>query len=646
MSSRKIKDGVQIWTQLISEPIACLDFSPRESLVGIGFEDGRVQMLDAFGNLLWEVQASKRSINDLKIVDSKKCLTVLVDDGRLKKFNFSGALKWEKKFDPKWTGLEAKSNGYYLWHWNSPVLALNGSGKKLKEIPLPLPLRKLKFLPKYGGFFVVHNPLSVGVYNSRGVNQWCANHPVQIQLSRDINSDVDVGDYGKTLAICCFEKGAYIYNGLEATLKNMELENPMSHLAVSRDGRRLLFTDTLGGVYLVSRDVQILWQGSLEAPPLLCKLNGDGTQALIYDERGGLSCFRFFEGDEDRNQFFDLGNYKDTITKQAIWKKEIGEKHRPPGGLLKISPDGRWFLYGLTKDFYLIDSQGNLVWEKSFLNRFRQSWFINNGDTIVLANDNIVYLYNLKSGIEKRFTFFKMGLREIALHPLGDKFLTHCRDGFLSLHTAEGKTLWKRSIKQKIGAMRIGLEGKAVLNGVGRALYLLDLEDFKARKVTLDDSFSQICLDASGLYVGSVGGQCYALDLEGNIKWKRSVGQKIVSIACLNQKAVFVGREKRAFLFDAAGNPVSEGALQNAHSILNDCSDDILEIVPQRRTISCYKLFGEQPLWTAAFQTGVDLSDVCESGNRMTVLDASHFYFFDLVPDVERIQDRASFLEL
>ncbi len=646
MGSGNLKHGVQIWTQLIADPVACVDFSPRKNRVAIGFADGRVQMLDGLGNLLWEAQAGNGCINDLKIVDSQQCLAVLTDDGRLKKFNFSGALKWEKKFDSKWTGLEAKSNGFFLWHWNSPVLALNASGKKLREISLPLPLRKLKFLPKYGGFFVVHSSLSVGVYNSQGVNQWLTNHPVPIQLSKDVNSDVDVGDYGRTLAVCGFEKGAYVYDGRAATLKNMELENPMSHLAVSRDGKRLLFTDSLSGAYLVSRDVRILWQGSLEAPPLLCKLNHDGTQALFYDERGALSCFRFFEGDEDRNQFFDLGNRRDAVSKQAIWKKEIGNKHRPPGGLLKISSDGRWFLYGCDKDFYIIDSQGNLIWEKSFLNRFRQSWLINNGNTVVLANDNIVYLYDLKSGIEKRFTFFKMGLREIALHPMGDKFLTHCRDGILSLHTAGGETIWKRSIKQKISKIRIGLGSKAVLNGVGRTLYLLGLEDFRTQKVTLDDSFSQICLDPSGLYVGSEDGQCYALDLEGNIKWKRSVGQKILSIACLNQKAVFVGREKRAFLFDSAGNPMGEGPLQSSHSVLNDCSEDVLEIVPQRRAVSCYKLFEEQPLWTAAFPAGVDLSDVCESGNRMAVLDASHFYFFDLVPDAERIQDRASFLEL
>ena len=135
-----------------------------------------------------------------------------------------------------------------------------------------------------------------------------------------IVGDVKLSD-GRAVAITGFNKGVYIYNSQNCTLKNLELDKPITRAAVSRDGKLFLLGDPFGSLYLASDDNQVFWEEALQAEVLFCRLDQEGRHALVFEKGGILSTFEFNDGTEETARFLELKIVTSVLDKREIWKK-------------------------------------------------------------------------------------------------------------------------------------------------------------------------------------------------------------------------------------------------------------------------------------------------------------------------------------
>ncbi|MFQ5482646.1 MAG: hypothetical protein ACE5ER_07795, partial [Nitrospinaceae bacterium] len=231
-----------------------------------------------------------------------------------------------KKFKVYWTSVEVQSKALVLWGWRSPPRVLNFQGKKLRELSLPKPWRVVRAMRRKDLFFVVHNQVAVGVYDAKGTRRWSVNSPAPIDLSRATPADIVASDTGNLVAVGCFDKGVYLYNLLARTLRHIDLETRVDHLAVSGDGRWLLLADAVGGIRLVTAEATVVWEKRLASRVRFCRLDRKGQRALVLEESGRLSCLEFTDSQRPRAQFLELEEKG-----PAAAPRQEGAEMEPPG---------------------------------------------------------------------------------------------------------------------------------------------------------------------------------------------------------------------------------------------------------------------------------------------------------------------------
>jgi hypothetical protein len=74
--------------------------------------------------------------------------------------------------------------------------------------------------------------------------------------------------------------------------------------------------------------------------------------------------------------------------------------------------------------------------------------------------------------------------------------------------------------------------------------------------------------------------------------------------------------------------------------------EDILELVPRKDGIGCYKVPSRELLWKLPLGGLVQALAVSDGTNRLAVLDSKKLHFFQLIQEQDGMEDRTHFLEL
>ena len=196
VTTPKKNSGSRLWRTDVDGPVRCIDFSATDHWTAVGFGNGDVQAINPNGKVVWEQNVGP-AVLQVRVLPVKKRIVVLNEYSRLMAFDYSGREVFNKGFKSYWTSFEIQSGNIILWGWKSPPLKLNSNGKIIQKLPIPHPWRRLKAASRKNRFWVVHNEVCLGLYDSEGTNLWLVNHPTNIDLSRTHPSDIELEDWGR-----------------------------------------------------------------------------------------------------------------------------------------------------------------------------------------------------------------------------------------------------------------------------------------------------------------------------------------------------------------------------------------------------------------------------------------------------------------
>lgn len=641
----RVRSGIRIWDRKIVGPLCCVDFSPRDHWVALGFDDGNIQLIDESGNKCWEINIDS-PILDIKIMEGKKRIITLDERGRLSCFLFSGKEFFAKFFSQKYRAFEARPDGFFLWSWNANLLYVNSRGKSKGKINIPRPLAELKSIQRKKQFFVVHDSFNIGVYDNNGKALWNVTHPVHMDFSEHSAVDIDVSDRGGSIAVSGHEKGVFIYNAADFSLRNVELEKPVSKVAVSRNGEYFLFADIGGKLYLVSGDDLVLWQHTLKEKALYCRLDNEGTRALVVEKGGVLSSFEFYDGDEERSSFLELKKFNFVEEKKEIWKQKLAAPSGPFAGDLCISGGGERLLLNIRKRYTLYDSNGNSIWNKTFMSSFDEARLSHDGEVVFLKGEDDIYIRNCRLGKEKRLTFYGKGLTMAVFDPEKGNFLSLEKSGALSLFDSLGQRVWKTDLKKKPSRIRMkGKKGFAALQMSNTTVYIINLKTLKVKQGSVEAPFSKMCIGTSGVFVGGSQGRVYGLGLDGKKMWEFDAKVSIQNMSAVKGKVAILGTGRMMWVLNEKGDLLFEGKLRRAGSQLNFGSNALLEVIADEKFVSCYNFQSGEVIWKIRVEDEVKKVAVSELGDRLGILGGENLYYHYLMKKPDLVDDRSSFLE-
>ena len=649
MVSRQVveqkKSSIELWKRDIPGQLNSVDFSPEQHWVALGFENGVVHFLDADGKLVWEADVAQ-PVKGVKILDRKKKVAILNEYSQLFLVDFSGKLALKKGFKNFWSGLDSKSGDILLSGWKSKPRRVDVKGRTMRDYLIPQPWIRVVPVPRKEQFWVVHNQVCLGLYQSDGTNLWLINNPSPLELSRDYSSEFAISDTGDVFAISCFNKGVYLYNGINQTLSQIDLDRPVAHIDVSGNGKFLLLADQLGKVLLASKSAAVVWEKELLSPVTHCRIDRKGTRVIAAEQNGTLTCFKFLEEGDQRSSFLEFTRFRDLGDHKELWSQPIHKVSASPGRL-NISGDGRFVLLGDGKEFQLYDASGSLVWLKHFMTCLPSAQLSRNGKKVVLSSNTELFFLDTQTLKEKHLTFYNAELSEVALAPSGTGVLVFDKFKTLTCYSGQGKEVWSRNLKKAIYNLRIhNLTRRAVFQSSPKILFVLDLKSLKLKQTMLGGPVTALELTRDGIFAGGKMGRCYGLDLNGKEQWQHKMEGPIQDIIALKKKVLFRNKKGAVLLCGHDGRRLGEYAAHSSHSRFGQHEKDVLELVPSGDMLSCYRVPTGDLVWRLPLTGGIQSLAVSESANRMAILDSQSVHYHQLVHEPHAVEDRSSFLEL
>jgi outer membrane protein assembly factor BamB len=639
------KSSIELWKREIPGQLNSVDLSPEQNWVALGFENGVVHFLDADGKLVWEADVSQ-PVKGVKILARKKKVAILNEYSQLFLVDFTGKLALKKGFREFWSGLDSKSGDILLSGWKSKPRRVDVKGRTIRDYPVPQPWIRVIPVPKKEQFWVVHNQVCLGLYRSDGTNLWLINNPSPLELSRGLSSEFAISDTGDVFAISCFNNGVYLYNSINQTLRQIEMDSSVAHVDVSGNGRFLLLADQLGKIMLASKSAAVVWEKELLSPVTHCRIDRRGTRVVVAEANGTLTCFKFLEEEERRSNFLELTQFQDLGDHKEIWSQPIHKVSSSPGQL-KISGDGRFILLADGKEFQLYDSSGSLVWVRHFMTRLPNARLSRNGRKVLLTSDTELFLLDTQTLKEKHLTFYNAELSEVALAPSGTAILVFDKFKTLTCFSGQGKKVWSRSLKKKIYNLRIhNLARRAVFQSSPKILFVLDLKSLKLKRTALGGPVTALDLTQDGIFTGGKMGRCYGLDLNGKEQWQHKIEGPIEEIIALKKKVIFRNKQGAVLVCSHDGRKLGEFTAHNSHSLFGQYKKDILELVPSGDMLSCYQVPTGDLVWRFPLNGGIQSVAVSETANRMVIMDSKSFHYHQMVHEPHAVEDRSSFLEL
>ena len=622
-----------------------MDFSPEHEWIALGFENGVVHLLNSESHLVWEADVTQ-PVKSVKILTQKKKVAILNEYSQLFIVDFTGKLVLKKGFKEFWSGLDVKSGDILLSGWKSQPRRINVKGRTIRNYPIPQPWRRVVPVPKKQQFWVVHNQVCLGLYQSDGTNLWLVNNPSPLELSREFSSEFVISDIGDVFAISCFHKGVYLYNGNDQTLSQIDLDRSVAHVDVSGNGKYLLLADQLGKVLLASRSAAVVWEKELLSPVSHCRINRRGTRVVVAEQNGTLTCFKFLEEGEKRSNFLELTQFHDLGDHKEIWSQPV-HKVSASSGQLNISGDGRFVLLGDGKEYQLYDASGSLVWVRHFMTRLPQVRLSQSGKKVLLFSNTELFLLDSQTKKEKHLTFYNADLSDIALAPSGTAVLVFDKFKTLTCYSGQAKKMWSRKLKQKIYNLRIhNLARRAVFQSSPKVLFILDLRNLKLRRTLLKGPVTALELTRDGIFAGGKMGRCYGLDLNGRELWRHQVEGPVREIVALKKTVLYRTEQGSVLLCDHDGRQLGEYQAHSPHSQFGQHRKEILELVPSGDMLSCYRVPDGDLIWRVPLAGGIQSVAVSSTANRMAILDSQSLHYHQLVHEPHAVKDRSSFLEL
>ena len=639
------KSSIELWKRDIPGQLTSMDLSPEHHWVALGFENGVVHFLDGESNLVWEAEVGQ-PVKKVKILARKKKVAILNEYSQLFLVDFAGKLVLKKGFKDFWSGLDSKSGDILLTGWKSKPRRINVKGRTVRDYPIPQPWLRVIPVPKKEQFWVVHNQICLGLYQSDGTNLWLVNNPSPLELSRGLSSEFAISDTGDVFAISCFNKGVYLYNSINQTLSQIDLDRSVAHIDVSGNGKFLLIADQLGKIMLASKSAAVVWEKELLSPVTHCRINRRGTRVIVAEENGTLTCFKFLEEGEQRSNFLELTRFHDLGDHKEIWSQPVFKVSASPG-MLQISGDGRFILLADGKEFQLHDSSGSLVWIKHFMTRLPYARLSRNGKKALLFSDTELFLLDTQTLREKHLTFYNAELSDVALAPSGTAVLAFDKFKTLTCYSGQGKKVWSRNLKKNIYNLRIhNLARRAVFQSSPKILFVLDLKSLKLKRTVLGGPVTALELTRDGIFAGGKMGRCYGMNLNGKEQWQHKMDGPIQEIIPLKKKVIFRNRQGDVLLCGHDGRRLGEYTAHSSHSLFGQHKKDVLELVPSGDMLSCYQVPTGDLMWRFPLAGGIQSVVVSETANRMAILDSQSLHYHQLVHEPHAVDDRSSFLEL
>ena len=634
-----------MWSADIDGPVQSIDFSPTDHWTAVGFANGDVQAIDSNGKVVWENNVGP-AVLQVRILPLKKRIVVLNEYSQLQAFDYSGKEVFNKGFKSYWTSFEIQSGKIILWGWKSPPLKLNSNGKIIKKLPIPHPWRRLKAAARKGRFWVVHNEVCLGLYDSDGTNLWLVNNPANIDLSRTHPSDIELDDSGSVLAVACQDRGVYLYNGESQTLKHIDLDKNVMHVAVSGDGKVLLITDPFNHVWMVSNEAHVLWEMDLDSSIEFCRIDQKGARILLYENNGTLSCYKFLQGTEQRAEFLELTDFAEVSDKKEVWQVPSPRSGGRGGGTVQISANGQYVVHGAGKRFQVFDFSGKSIWMKTFMTTFENVFVTQGGHKVFLSNASEVFILDTETLQESRVDFYGSGIQRLGIDPDGTCFLVHEKGGALKMFSGKGKLLWSGSISKDIHKLQIHHKSRcAVFRGAPKTVYALNLKNGGVNHTVLGGPITCLQMTPDGIYVGGAMGRCHALDFNCKVQWKFQVSGPIRDIIPLKKWIAFRSDQGNIYFCNRQGELQGEYQLHHSRSVLTQVEKDILEIAPGRESISCYKVLTGERVWKQRMTGAIQSIAVSASSNRMAILDSKFIRYYQLIHDPAQPEARGSYLE-
>lgn len=435
--SQTRKSGVRLWALEVQGDVTCADYDGVSHWLALGFEGGHVQLLDANGHIQWDANVG-RPVRQVRLLPVKKRVAVLDEYSHLTGFDFSGRQTFRQDYDAVWTSVEAKGGFFYLWGWKAETLKLDGSGRIHQRLPLPTPRRVVRAVGQKDQFWIVHNQISLGLYTSHGANLWLVNCPAAIDLGRDRPSEIVASDSGDALAICCFDKGVYIFDGEARTLRHIDLDRMVDHIDVSGNGDYLLLSDPFQVVYMVDREAQVVWQTKLDNAVEALFVDRKGDRVLVFEETGVLSCYKFVKDTEARTDYLELTSFSEVSDKKEIWKQKVPPSLAHGDPVLSLSADGKRFLMGGRKDFRLLDDTGRERLSQTFMTGMDHARLSSSGERAFFWSENELWVLDTATGKETQIGFYHYPLKAVGIDPEGAAFMTYDASGWVGFYSGSG----------------------------------------------------------------------------------------------------------------------------------------------------------------------------------------------------------------
>ncbi len=639
------KSSVELWKRDIPGRLTSMDLSPEHHWVALGFENGVVHFLNGESKLVWEAEVGQ-PVTGVKILARKKKVAILNEYSQLFLVDFAGKLVLKKGFKNFWSGLDSKSGDILLSGWKSKPRRIDVKGRTVRDYPIPQPWLRVVPVPKKEQFWVVHNQVCLGLYQSDGTNLWLVNNPSPLELSRQFSSEFVVSDKGDVFAVSCFNNGVYLYNGNDQTLGQIDLDRSVAHVDVSGNGKFLLIADQLGKILLASRSAAVVWEKELLSPVTHCRINRRGTRVVVAEQNGTLTCFKFLEEGEQRSNFLELTQFHDLGDHKEIWSQPVHKVNASPGQL-SISGDGRLILLGDGKEFQLFDFSGDLVWIKHFMTRLPHARLSQNGKKLLLYSDTELFLLDTQTLKEKHLTFYNAELSDVALAPSGTAVLAFDKFKALTCYSGQARKSWSRNLKKKIYNLRVhNLARRAVFQSSPKILFVLDLKSLRLKRTMLKGPVTALELTSAGIFAGGKMGRCYSLNLNGKEQWQHKMEGPIREIIPLKKKVIFRNKQGSVMLCGHDGRRLGEYTARSSHSFFGEHKKDVLELVPSGDMLSCYRVPSGDLVWRFPLAGGIQSIAVSETANRMAILDSQSLHYHQLVHEPHAVEDRSSFLEL
>ena len=268
------------------------------------------------------------------------------------------------------------------------------------------------------------------------------------------------------------------------------------------------------------------------------------------------------------------------------------------------------------------------------------------GEKVFLSNSNEVFVLDAGSLQESRVGFYGSGIKQLAIDPAGACFLVHEKGGALTMVSGKGKTLWSGSINKDIHKLQVHHKNRcAVFQSGPKTVYALNFKNGDVNHTVLGGPVTSLKLTPQGIYVGGEMGRCHALDFNCKVQWKFQVAGPIRDIIPLKTWVAFRGDQGDIYFCNRQGELEGEYQLHHSRSVLTQVDKDILEIVPGRESISCFKVLTGERVWKQNMNGTIQSLVISESSNHMAFLDSKYLHYHQLIHDPAQPEARGAYLE-